>query len=96
MLAPHIKAFSSSDAIYFDEVVGEIESSKDGTELLRPLSIHFMEGFLNFNSFSMTGSMHMSIRRHEEMSEKKLFFNYFMLEPACEQKCKLTLEVFGC
>ena len=72
LLTAHIELFSSSEAIYFDEVVGEIDSSKDDIEALRPLAFILRNGFLNCNICSPTGNMHMSIGMHEKKG--RIFF----------------------
>ena len=41
-----IGLFSSSEAIHFDEALGEIDSSKDNIEALRTLALHLRKGFL--------------------------------------------------
>ena len=86
---------SSSEAIYFDKVVSEIDSTKGNKEALRHLVTHLREGFLKVNVCLIDGNARASIGVGEEASEKKLFYNNFMLEPEHEYQHKFNLEVFG-
>ena len=45
LLTMHIELFSSSETIYFDGVVGEVDSSKDDIEALWPLDLHLIKTF---------------------------------------------------
>ena len=90
-----VEAHSFSEAVYFYEVVGEIDSTKDDTEVVWPLAIHLREGFLGCNIFSITVNMCTFIEAHKETCEKKLFQNHFISEPGHEHQHKFNLELFG-
>ena len=45
LVTTHIELHSSRDPVTLDEVVGEIDSSKDDIEVLRPLALYLRKGF---------------------------------------------------
>ena len=74
LMTLYIEVENWEKAYYIDEVVGEIDSTEDKVEILRPLAKKLEESFMRCNISSVTGNMPIIISSHKETTNKKVFF----------------------
>ena len=60
----------AKNKLYFDEVVGEIDSSKDKIEIVRPLVLKLRDGIIKCNISYSTGNMPVLIAINEVTNKK--------------------------
>ena len=81
---------------YMDKVVGEIDSTKDEVDILRPLTAKLKEGFLRCNISHVTGNIPIFIAEHKDTKKRKVFFtNNTLSNPYYTGRFKYTLELNG-
>ena len=71
LFTSHCEIDGTKNKLYFDEVVGKIDSSKDEIEILRPLVLKLRDGIMKFNISHSVGNMPALIAINEVTNKNK-------------------------